>query len=365
MGSNAFLQKKTMFQVCGYAAQQAKAPLIPYSFERRDPREHDVLIEIKYSGICHSDIHQVSDDWGGSTFPMVPGHEIVGIVSEIGTQVSRYKIGDRAAVGNFVDSCRKCDPCQKGLEQYCIKGAIWTYNGFETQNGKTTPTQGGYSNKIVVDENYVLRIPDNLSLDRSAPLLCAGITLYSPLKHWKAGPGKKVAIIGLGGLGNIGVKIAHALGAEVTVLSHTLKKQEEAKKMGAENFYATSDPDTFKKLKGYFDLLINTIPVEVNVNRYLKLLAVDGVMVVVALPEKELSIGAFSLVSSRRSLVGSAIGGIRETQEMLDFCSMHGITSDIEVIPIQKVNEAYERVLKSDVRYRFVIDIANSLKCKD
>jgi uncharacterized zinc-type alcohol dehydrogenase-like protein len=251
------------------------------------------------------------------------------------------------------------------LEQYCIKGAIWTYNGLETQNGKTTPTQGGYSNKIVVDENYILRIPDNLPLDRSAPLLCAGITLYSPLMHWKAGPGKKVAIIGLGGLGNIGVKIAHALGAEVTVLSHTLKKQEEAKKMGADNFYATSDPDTFKKLKGYFDLLVNTIPVEVNVNRYLKLLAVDGVMVVVALPEKEMSIGAFSLVSSRRSIVGSAIGGIRETQEMLDFCSKHDITSDVEVIPIQKVNEAYERVLKSDVRYRFVIDIANSLKCED
>jgi uncharacterized zinc-type alcohol dehydrogenase-like protein len=304
----------------------------------------------------------VSDEWGGSTFPMVPGHEIVGIVSKIGTQVTRYKVGDRAAVGNFVDSCRKCGPCQKGLEQYCIKGAIWTYNGLETQNGKTTPTQGGYSNKIVVDENYILRIPDNLPLDRSAPLLCAGITLYSPLMHWKASPGKKVAIIGLGGLGNIGVKIAHALGAEVTVLSHTLKKQEEAKKMGAENFYATSDPDIFKKLKGYFDLLINTIPVEINVNRYLKLLAVDGVMVVVALPEKEMSIGAFSLVSSRRSIVGSAIG---ETQEMLDFCSKHDITSDVEVIPIQKVNEAYERVLKSDVRYRFVIDIANSLKCKD
>src|SRR5215469_12934066 len=237
----------------------------------------------KYSGICHSDIHQVSDDWGGSTFPMIPGHEIVGIVSEIGTQVSRYKIGDRAAVGNFVDSCRKCGPSQKGLEQYCIKGAIWTYNGFETQNGKTTPTQGGYSNKIVVDENYVLRIPDNLPLDRSAPLLCAGITLYSPLMHWKAGPRKKVAIIGLGGLGHIGVKIAHALGAEVTVLSHTLKKQEEAKKMGADNFYATSDPDIFKKLKGYFDLLVNTIPVEIDMNRYLKLLAVDGVMVVVFL----------------------------------------------------------------------------------
>lgn len=354
-----------MFEVCGYAAEHAKADLTPYSFERRDPRDHDVVIDIHYSGICHSDIHQVADEWGGSTFPMVPGHEIVGIVSQVGTKVTRYKVGDRAAVGNFVDSCRKCGPCLKGLEQYCVEGAIWTYNGFEKEDGKRTQTQGGYSNKIVVDENYVLRIPDKLPLDRSAPLLCAGITLYSPLTHWKACPGKKVAIIGLGGLGHIGVKIAHVLGAEVTVLSHSLKKQEEAKKMGADNYYATSDRDTFKRLKGYFDLMINTVPVEIDTNKYLKLLAVDGTMVVVGLPEKELSIGAFSLVAGRRSLGGSAIGGIHETQEMLDFCSKHDITSDIEVIPIQKVNEAYERVLKSDVRYRFVIDIANSLKCKD
>ncbi|MGB6532251.1 MAG: NAD(P)-dependent alcohol dehydrogenase [Candidatus Nitrosopolaris sp.] len=354
-----------MFEVCGYAAEHAKADLTPYSFERRDPRDHDVVIDIHYSGICHSDIHQVADEWGGSTFPMVPGHEIVGIVSQVGTKVTRYKVGDRTAVGNFVDSCRKCGPCLKGLEQYCVEGAVWTYNGFEKEDGNSTPTQGGYSNKIVVDENYVLRIPDKLPLDRSAPLLCAGITLYSPLTHWKACPGKKVAIIGLGGLGHIGVKIAHVLGAEVTVLSHSLKKQEEAKKMGADNYYATSDRDTFKRLKGYFDLMINTVPVEIDTNKYLKLLAVDGTMVVVGLPEKELSIGAFSLVAGRRSLGGSAIGGIHETQEMLDFCSKHDITSDIEVIPIQKVNEAYERVLKSDVRYRFVIDIANSLKCKD
>ena len=354
-----------MFEVCGYAAEHAKAALTPYSFERREPRDHDVVIDIKYSGICHSDIHQVKDEWGGSTFPMVPGHEIVGIVSQVGTKVTRYNVGDRAAVGNFVDSCRKCGPCLKGLEQYCVKGAIWTYNGFEREDGKITQTQGGYSNKIVVDENYVLRIPDKLPLDSSAPLLCAGITLYSPLMHWKAGPGKKVAIIGLGGLGHIGVKIAHAVGAEVTALSHSLKKQEEAKKMGADNCYVTSDPDTFKKLKGYFDLMINTVPVEIDTNKYLKLLAVDGAMVVVGLPEKQMSIGAFSLVSSRRSLVGSAIGGIHETQEMLDFCSKHDITSDIELIPIQKVNEAYERVQKGDVRYRFVIDIANSLKCKD
>jgi uncharacterized zinc-type alcohol dehydrogenase-like protein len=360
-----------MIQVCGYAAQQAKAPLIPYSFERLEPRDHDIVIDIQYSGICHSDIHQVNNEWGTSAYPMVPGHEIVGIISQIGPKVTRYKEGDRAAVGNFVDSCRKCGPCHKGLEQYCVEGATWTYNGVEKreENGKTTttPTQGGYSNKIVVNENYVLQIPDNLPLDRAAPLLCAGITLYSPLMHWKAGPGKKVAIIGLGGLGHIGVKIAHALGAEVTVLSHSLKKQEESKKMGADYFYSTSDhpKDVLRKLKGYFELVINTVSVELDLNQYLKLLALDGTMVIVGLPEKQMSIGASYLTSARRSLAGSVIGGIHETQEMLDFCSKHNIACDIELIPIQKVNEAYERVVKSDVRYRFVIDIMNSLKCKE
>ena len=350
-----------MIQVSGYAAQQAKAPLTPYSFERHKPRDNDVMIDIQYSGICHSDIHQVNNEWGGSIFPMVPGHEIVGIVSEVGTKVTRFKVGDRAAVGNFVDTCRKCIPCRKGLEQYCVEGATWTYNAFE-RDGKTQ-TQGGYSNKIVADENYVLRIPDNLPLDRAAPLMCAGITLYSPLMHWKAA-GKKVAIIGLGGLGHIGVKIAHTLGAEVTVLSHSLRKQEEGKRMGADNFYATSDPDTFKKLKGYFDLIINTVSIELDSNKYLKLLALDGTMVLIGLPEKETSVAAFSLSIARRSLAGSVIGGIRETQEMLDFCSKHNVTCDIELIPIQKVNEAYERVLKSDVRYRFVIDM-KSLERKD
>jgi uncharacterized zinc-type alcohol dehydrogenase-like protein len=294
---------------------------------------------------------------------MVPGHEIAGIVSQFGTEVTRLKVGDRVAVGNFVDSCRKCGPCHKGLEQYCVEGATWTYNAVE-RDGKTQ-TQGGYSNKIVVDDNYILRIPNNLPLDRSAPLLCAGITLYSPLMHWKVGPGKKVAIIGLGGLGHIGVKIAHALGAEVTVFSHSLEKQEEGKRMGADNFYTISDPNTFKKLKGYFDLMINTVSVVLDSNKYLKLLALDGTMVLVGLPEKEMSIGAFSLTSARRSLAGSAIRGIRETQEMHDLCSRHNIACDIELIAIQKVNEAYERVVRSDVRYRFVIDIANSLKCKD
>jgi uncharacterized zinc-type alcohol dehydrogenase-like protein len=344
-----------MIQVSGYAAKQAKAPLTQYSFERREPRDHDVVIEIDFSGICHSDIHQVNNGWGASTYPMVPGHEIAGIVTTVGAKVSRYKLGDRVGVGNFVDSCRKCRPCLQGLEQYCVEGATWTYNAVE-RDGKT-PTQGGYSNKIVVDENYVLRIPDNLPMDGAAPLLCAGITLYSPLMHWKAGPGKKVAIIGLGGLGHIGVKIAHALGAEVTVLSHSLKKQEEAKKMGADNFYDTSDRETLKKLRGYFDIIINTVSVELDLNKYIKLLDLDGTIIVVGLPEKEIQISPSSLVSARHSLAGSAIGGIRETQEMLDFCSKHNVACDIEPTTIQKVNQAYLRVVNGDVRYRFVIEM--------
>lgn len=340
--------------VRGYAAQQAKAQLDPYSFERREPRDHDVVIDIRYCGICHTDIHQVGNEWGGSKFPMVPGHEITGTVSQVGPKVTRYKTGDRVGVGCFVDSCRKCEPCRKNLEQYCTEGMITTYNGTERDG---TPTQGGYSNKIVVDENYVLSIPNNLPLDKTAPLLCAGVTLYSPLMHWKAGHGKKVAIIGLGGIGHMGVKLAHALGAEVTVLSHSLKKQEDGKKLGADYFYATSDPKTFEKLKGYFDLMINTVSAELDWNQYLDLLALDGTMVVVGIPEKETPIGSPSLVTGRRSLAGSLIGGIKETQEMLDFCSKNNITSEIELVPIQKVNEAYKRVLNSDVRYRFVIDM--------
>jgi len=344
-----------MIQVHGYAAQKAKAALAPYSFQRREPCDYDVVIDIRYCGICHTDIHQVGDEWGGSRFPMVPGHEITGIVSQVGPKVTRYKIGDRVGVGCFVDSCRKCEPCRKSLEQYCVEGMTTTYNGIERDGN--SPTQGGYSNKIVVDENYVLRIPDNLPLDKAAPLLCAGITLYSPLKHWKAGPGKKVAIIGLGGIGHMGVKVAHALGAEVTVLSHSLKKQEDGKKLGANYFYATSDPKTFEKLKGYFDLIINTVSAELDWNQYLDLLALDGAMVVVGIPENQTPVGSFSLVAGRRSLAGSLIGGIKETQEMLDFCSKNNIASEIELVPIQKVNEAYKRVLNSDVRYRFVIDI--------
>jgi len=343
-----------LIQVIGYAANQAKAQLTPYSFERREPKEHDILIDIQYCGICHTDIHQVNNEWGGSTYPMVPGHEIVGIVSKVGSKVTKYKIGDKVGVGCFVDSCRTCTPCKNGLEQYCTNGMVTTYNGVEKDG---TATQGGYSSKITVDENYVLKIPDNMSLDRTAPLLCAGITLYSPLMHWKAGPGKKIAIIGLGGLGHMGVKIAHALGAEVSVLSHSLRKLPDGKKMGADHFYATSDPETFVKLQGYFDLIVSTVSTDFDLNQFLNLLTLDGTMVQVGLPEKETTMNFASLIGNRRSLSGSLIGGIKETQEMLNFCSQNNIASDIEIISIQEIGEAYKRILNSDVRYRFVIDI--------
>jgi uncharacterized zinc-type alcohol dehydrogenase-like protein len=343
----------------GYAAPNAKTPLAPYAFERREPREHDVVIDIKYCGICHSDIHQTRDEWSEyqeeSIFPMVPGHEVTGVVAAVGGKVTKYKVGDKVGVGVFVDSCRTCPECKRGLEQYCTVLTVWTYNARDAQG---TPTYGGYSDKIVVDENYVLRIPDNLPLDACAPLLCAGITLYSPLKHWNAGPGKKVAIVGLGGLGHMGVKLAHALGAEVTVLSQSLKKQADGKRLGADHFYATSDPETFTKLKGHFDLIVNTVSAPLNWADYMNLLRTDGSMVIVGLPEKDIPISAFALTAGRHSLAGSQVGGIRETQEMLDFCGKHGVASEIEVVPVQKINEAYERVLKSDVRYRFVIDMA-------
>ncbi|TGL62999.1 NAD(P)-dependent alcohol dehydrogenase [Leptospira sarikeiensis] len=346
-----------MIPTKGFAAATAKVPLAPFTFDRREAKDEDVVIDIKYCGICHSDIHQARDEWGGSIFPMVPGHEITGVVSKVGSKVTKFKVGDKVGVGCFVDSCRECQYCKSGLEQFCEGGMSATYNGREQD--KKTPTYGGYSDKIVVAQDYVLRIPDNLPLDAAAPLLCAGITLYSPLAHWKAGPGKKVAIIGLGGLGHMGVKIAHALGAEVTVLSQSNKKEADAKRLGADHFYATSEKNTFTKLRGSFDLIINTVSMSMDWNLYLSLLRVDGSMVVVGVPEDQVPIGAFSLIGGRKSLAGSLIGGIQETQEMLDFCGKHNITSDIELIPIQKVNEAYERVVKSDVRYRFVIDIAS------
>jgi uncharacterized zinc-type alcohol dehydrogenase-like protein len=345
-----------MIKTKSYAAATAQAPLAPYAFERRDPREHDVVIDVKFCGICHTDIHMTRGEFPGSIFPMVPGHEIAGVVTAVGSEVTKFKKGDKVGVGCLVDSCRTCAHCQQGFEQFCAVSPVYTYNSREKDG---TPTMGGYSNNLVVDENYVLRMPTNLALGACAPLLCAGITLYSPLRHWKAGPGQRAAIIGLGGLGHVGVKIAHALGSEVTVLSHSPRKEADAKRLGADHFHATSEPETFKKLKGRFNLIINTVSTGLDWNQYTPLLAVDGSFVVVGIPGKAISIEAFPLIISRRSIAGSTIGGIRETQEMLDFCAKHQISSDVEVIPIEKVNEAYERILKSDVRYRFVIDMAS------
>lgn len=344
-----------MIQAKGMAASSAKAPLTPFSFERREAKENDVVIDIKYCGICHSDIHQARDEWGGSMFPMVPGHEIAGIVRSVGSKVSKYKVGDHVGVGCMIDSCRHCQHCEQDLEQYCREGATYTYNSYE--RGTKNVAQGGYSNVIVVDQDFVVRIPDSLPLDKAAPLLCAGITLYSPLKHWNAGPGKKVAILGLGGLGHMGVKIARALGAEVTVLSHSDKKREDALKMGAHHFINTQNKDVFTKHAEEFDLIINTVSADINMNDYFGLLKLDASLVVVGIPDRPLSIHPFPLVARRRNYSGSLIGGIKETQEMLNFCAEHKITPEIEVIPPQKVNEAYERVIKSDVRYRFVMDM--------
>jgi uncharacterized zinc-type alcohol dehydrogenase-like protein len=344
-----------MTTVAAYAAPAAKAPLERTTIERRAVREFDVLIDIKFAGICHSDIHQAREGWGEATFPMVPGHEIAGIVSEVGPGVTKFQVGDRVGVGCMVDSCRECDNCKAGLEQYCTGGNVGTYNAVG-KDGE--PTYGGYSEKIVVDENYVLGIPEGISLDVAAPLLCAGITLYSPLKHWNAGPGKKVAIVGMGGLGHMGVKIAHALGAEVTVLSQSLSKQEDGLKLGADHYYATSDPQTFKDLRGTLDLIISTVSAPLDLGAYLSLLKTDGALVNVGAPEEPVSLNLFSVIGGRKTLAGSGIGGIPETQEMLDFCAEHGFGAEIELISADQINEAYERVLASDVRYRFVIDTA-------
>ena len=340
----------------GFAASVAKGKLQPYTFERRTPREDDVSIDVKFCGVCHSDIHQVRDEWGGAIFPMVPGHEVAGIVSAVGSKVSKFKVGDHVGVGCFVDSCTTCSTRNVDLEQY-MPGLVQTYNSVEADG--VTPTMGGYSNHMVVKEGYVLSIPENLPLDAAAPLMCAGITLYSPLHHWKAGPGKKVAIIGMGGLGHMGVKIAHAMGAEVTVLSQSLSKQEDGLRFGAAHYYATNDPETFTKLENQFDLIINTVGAGIDLDAHLKLVKTDGTMVLIGVPEKPVALNAPSLIGARRTLAGSMIGSIKETQEMLDFCGKHNIVADIELIPIQSVNDAFDRVVKSDVRYRFVIDMAS------
>jgi uncharacterized zinc-type alcohol dehydrogenase-like protein len=339
--------------VKAYAAPSATEPLTAMTIDRRDVGPHDVRIDIKFAGICHSDIHTARSEWGPTPYPIVVGHEIAGIVAEVGSEVTKHAVGDRVGVGCMVDSCGTCQYCTRGEEQYCVEGNIGTYNG----TGKDgEPTQGGYSESIVVTEGFVLRIPDALALDVAAPLLCAGITTFSPLHHWKAGPGKKVAVVGLGGLGHVAVKIAHAMGAEVTVLSQSLKKQEDGLRLGADAYYATTDPDTFTALANTFDLILNTVSAQIDVDAYLSLLVVDGTLVNVGAPEKPLSVKAFSLIAHRRSFAGSTIGGIAETQQMLDFCAAHGIGAEIETISADQINDAYERVLDSDVRYRFVID---------
>jgi uncharacterized zinc-type alcohol dehydrogenase-like protein len=345
-----------MPSVDALVAPSASAPFERSTVELRDPRAHDVLIDIAYSGICHSDIHQAREEWGQALFPMVPGHEIAGVVSAVGADVTSYAVGDRVGVGCFVDSCRECANCKAGEEQYCLKGEVVTYNG-KHYDGE--PTFGGYSKQIVVDENYVLGIPEGIALDEAAPLLCAGITVFSPLNHWKAGPGKRVAIVGMGGLGHMGVKIAHAMGAEVTVLSQTMSKADDGKRLGADHYYATSDKQTFKDLRGSFDLIINTVAANLPLDRYLSMLALDGTMVNVGIPDSPDTFHAFSLAGMRRSMAGSKIGGIRETQEMLDFCAQRGLGAEIETIGVDDVNDAYERVIASDVRYRFVIDISS------
>ncbi|MGV0785696.1 NAD(P)-dependent alcohol dehydrogenase [Mycolicibacterium sp. XJ2] len=342
-----------MSTVAAYAALSASEPLVKTTISRREVGPHDVAFDIHFAGICHSDIHTVRDEWGRANYPVVPGHEIAGIVTEVGTEITGFKVGDRVGVGCFVDSCRECAQCRAGEEQYCAKGMVGTYNAIGRDGA---PTQGGYSGAIVVDENYVLRIPDSLPLDAVAPLLCAGITLYSPLRHWNAGPGTRVAVIGLGGLGHMGVKLAHAMGAHVTVLSQSLKKMGDGLRLGADEYYATSDPETFSTLRGSFDLILNTVSANLNLGRYLGLLALDGTMVELGMPEQPMSVPAGALISGRRRLAGSLIGGIAETQEMLDFCAEHAVRPEIEVITPDYINEAYERVVASDVRYRFVID---------
>ncbi len=343
-----------MSTVTAYAATSATEPLTKTTVTRREVGAHDVKFDIHFAGICHSDIHTVRGEWGGVRYPLVPGHEIAGVVTEVGSDVTKYKVGDRVGVGCFVDSCRECDSCKAGLQQYCTgSGMVGTY-GSVGRDGQ--PTAGGYSGNIVVDENYVLRIPDSLSLEAAAPLMCAGITTFSPLRHWNAGPGKRIAVVGLGGLGHMGVKLGVAMGAEVTVLSQSLKKMEDGLRLGAGEYYATSDPETFTKLRNSFDLILNTVSANLDLSAYLSTLRVDGTLVELGMPEQPMVVPAQPLVSMRRHLSGSMIGGIPETQEMLDFCAANGIEPEIELIQPDYINEAYERVLVSDVRYRFVID---------
>ena len=345
-----------MIATKGYAAPSAKTTLAPFNFERREPGPHDVQFDILFCGVCHSDLHQVEDEWGHGIFPMVPGHEIVGRVTKVGSHVKKFKVGDLAGVGCMVDSCRECENCSEGLEQYCLNGMSGTYNS--TEQDKKTPTYGGYSNLIVVDENYVVKVSEKLDLAAVAPLLCAGITTYSPLRHWKVGKGHKVAVLGLGGLGHMAVKFAVSFGAEVTMLSTSPSKKADAEKLGAHHFLLTTDPENIKAARASFDFIIDTVSAEHDYNQYLGLLKTNGAMICVGAPPTPSAISAFSLIAGRKTLAGSMIGGIEETQEMLDYCAEHNIVSDIEIISMDYIQKAYERMLKADVRYRFVIDMA-------
>jgi len=341
--------------VAAYAAPSEGAPLEATTVVRREPGPLDVVIDIAYAGICHSDIHTVRGDWGPQQYPLAPGHEIAGIVSAIGTDVTKYAVGDRVGVGCLVNSCGECAACLRGEEQHCTGGNVGTYGAVDRDG---TITQGGYSRQVVVTEAFVVRIPDSIPLDVAAPLLCAGITTYSPLRHWKAGPGTRVAVIGLGGLGHMAVQLAHAMGAEVTVLSQTLSKKDLGLELGAGRYLATSDPATFTENRGAFDLIINTVSAQLPLDDYLRLLDTNGTIVCVGAPPEPLSLRVMNLIGRRRSVAGSTIGGIAETQEMLDFCAEHGIAARIELIDATRINEAYDRVLASDVRFRFVIDAA-------
>ncbi|HZH18397.1 MAG TPA: NAD(P)-dependent alcohol dehydrogenase [Archangium sp.] len=346
-----------MLTTHAFAATSAGKPLTPFSFEQREPGPHDVLIDILYCGVCHSDIHQARDEWGGSRFPMVPGHEIIGRVKQVGQHVKKLKVGDMAGVGCMVDSCRDCQTCRQDLEQFCEKQAAYTYNG--TQMDRKTPTYGGYATQIVVTEHFALKVPEGLDPAAAAPLLCAGITTYSPLRQWNCKQGDRVGVVGLGGLGHMAVKLAASMGAEVTVLSTSRSKEADARRLGAQGFEVTKDEGVFKKLAGRFDIIIDTISAPHDYNQHLRMLRPKGAMVLVGVPPKPTPVSAFALINGNKRLAGSSIGGIAETQEMLDYCAQHQIVSDIEIIPIQQINEAYERMLKSDVRYRFVIDMAS------
>lgn len=348
-----------MISVKGYAALDPVSPLVPYEFERRELKPHDVLVEILYSGVCHSDLHQARNEWGGSMYPMVPGHEIVGKVSAVGTHVTKFKAGDIAGVGVMIDSCRECKPCQRYMEQYCAEGMTGTYNGYERDG--VSVAQGGYSTKIVTDERWVYHVSEKLDLAGVAPLLCAGITTYSPLRFAKVKAGDKVAVAGLGGLGHMAVKFAVAMGAEVTMLSTSPSKEKDAKKLGAHHFILSTDIETMRKHESHFDVVVDCVSGNHDYEYLLQLLNVEGKLLVVGLPAEAPEVNPFELIKNRRSIIGSMIGGTVETQEMLDFCAEKNIVADYELIKIQNINEAYERMLKNDVKYRFVIDM-HSLK---